>query len=50
MEHEAMKELVGDKKAQEIMESWRHYKWIYKMVLNKGVKIKPIIDKYEFKI
>lgn len=45
LEFSAMTELLGEPKAREIMARWRHYKWIYKTVLNEGDKLKAVIQK-----
>ena len=50
LEYEAMKELTGAEKAREIMQSWTHYTWIYKTVLNETEKIKAIVEKHKLMI
>jgi len=45
LEFSAVTELLGEPKAREIMANWRHYKWIYKTVLNEGDKLKAVIEK-----
>jgi hypothetical protein len=49
-EYEAMKELVGEKQATEVMQSWTHYKWIYRTILTDHKKIRSIIEKNNLKI
>jgi hypothetical protein len=52
LEYEAMKELVGNEKAKEVIEtsSKRFYKWVYRTVLSDGPKIKAVIEKHKLQI
>lgn len=50
LEFSAVTELLGEPKAREIMAGWRHYKWIYKTVLNEGDKLKAVIEKNKLTI
>jgi len=50
LEFSAVTELLGEPKAREIMANWRHYKWIYKTVLNEGDKLKAVIEKNKLTI
>lgn len=52
LEYEAMKVLVGDDKAREVIEAFsrHHYKWVYRTVLSDGPKIKAVVDKHRLNI
>jgi hypothetical protein len=50
LEHEAMIELAGKEKADEVIKSKRYYRWIYRTVLSDGPKIKAVIDKHKVNI
>ena len=52
LEYQAMKELVGNEKAKQVIEvsSKRFYKWIYRTVLSEESKLKGVMDKQGIKI
>lgn len=52
LEYEAMKDLVGNDKAKEVIEAFsrHHYKWVYRTVLSDGPKIKAVVDKHKLNI
>jgi hypothetical protein len=47
LEYEAMRELVGDEKAKQVIEttSKYYYGWIYRTVLSDGPKIKAVVER-----
>ena len=46
LEFAAMEELLDEPKAREVIQGWRHYKWIYARVLENGDKLKAVIEKH----
>ena len=47
LEHEAMKDLVGEQKAREVLESKNHYQWIYRTILKDEARIHEVATKYD---
>jgi hypothetical protein len=49
LEHAAIRELLGELKARQVMEFWAtdHYTWIYRQVLTEGRKIREVLVKHK---
>jgi hypothetical protein len=49
LEYRALRELLGELKAKQVMEFWStdHYKWVYRTVLEKPREIGTIMFKYD---
>jgi hypothetical protein len=49
MEYQAIRELLGELKARQVMEFWAtdHYTWIYKTVLERGQEIGSLLRKHK---
>ncbi len=50
LEYEAMKELIGEAKARELLAAKRYYRWIYKTVLDDGPRIREIVERNQLQI
>jgi hypothetical protein len=48
LEYVALKELVGEEKAREVIEFWagHHYRGIYRLVLDQPDKIGAVVEKH----
>jgi hypothetical protein len=48
LEYDAMRQLIGEVKATEVMEFWTtdHYTWIYRTVLSDGRRLGEVIRKF----
>jgi hypothetical protein len=52
LEFQAMKELVGDRQAEDVFEFWStdHYTWIYRTVLSDETKIGEVVARHGLSI
>ena len=44
LEWQAMRELLGDERARDLMEGWTHYTAIYRAVLDRGPEIERVLE------